>query len=411
MGKHFGFSGSTIVAGGGKTLCGLILGLIVCTEDVGAATYYISPTGSDAAAGTSTSVPWKTWSKALGASTSCGDTLLVMDGTFTTATHGNAGLTRVCTAGNEFTIRAINQRVPLISNSGGVTGALASGLQITSSAYIIVDGLRIKCADNTAGDNNSQPMRVVSSNHMTLKNLLLYESNRYMNAQILNVSASTNVLVEDTEIYKFHRHGLGIGSSSSFVTARRLYCHSRNWADIPGGFPSGVTTRGDGCVAIYPGNDSTLENVLAENTFELVEINATANSSQGRRNHVLGSVAFGNATYPSSRGIMLDTRGDTAAGQVQDTVIRDVVVIGTVGQHAIASRSALNTQIFNTTVFDGDNRAFSVQDLGGTGGGVSSFFCTNCMSINSVTGFFLDTADVKHMDRHELEYVWEHNKQ
>ena len=304
MGKHFGFSGSTIVAGGGKTLCGLILGLIVCTEDVGAATYYISPTGSDDAAGTSTSVPWRTWSKALGASTSCGDTLLVMDGTFTTATHGNAGLTRVCTAGNEFTIRAINQRVPLISNSGGVKGALASGLQITNSAYITVDGLRIKSADNAAGDNNSQPMRVVSSHHMILKNLLLYENNRYYNTQILNVSASTNVLVEDMEMYKFHRHGLGIGSGSTFVTVRRLYCNSRSWDDIAGGYVSDTTWQGESCVAIYPGNDNTLENVIAENSLSITEINAASTGGvggYGRRNQVLGSIALGTRVHTVPR--------------------------------------------------------------------------------------------------------------
>src|SRR5262245_45031673 len=58
-------------------------------------TYYISPNGSDTNSGVSTSSPWKTFTYAI-PHLNAGDTLVLMDGTYTTAGSGN--LTINCTA-------------------------------------------------------------------------------------------------------------------------------------------------------------------------------------------------------------------------------------------------------------------------------------------------------------------------
>jgi hypothetical protein len=313
-----------------------------------------------------------------------------MDGTYTVATHGRPSLTKACTVTTPYTIRNQNQRVALLSGDGA-----SYTLRILDSAFITLDGLRIKSVTNTTC-NNSPAVYVQQSNHVTVKNALIYENSNYCNTGLLsfhnnlgNLGSNGNQrgdhLTEDTELYSFHRHA-STSYYSTFNTWRRVYCHSRNRPDIIGGYASASPTRGEGCVAIYPGSDSILENVIAENVLEIVEINAAYGVSMGRRNQVLGSILTGNATYPSSRAIILDSRGNTTAYQVQDTTIRDVVhvYIGSAyTSWAIASRSALNTQMFNVTVIDHGYSAIGAFDQGTTGGGIVSFFCTNCLALNN----------------------------
>ena len=109
-----------------------------------AATYYINDAGSNANAGTSTGAPWLTWAHAFSNSV-CGDTLVVMDGTYTPSVNGNPVLTKVCTVGTVFTVRFQNQRVALIAGTGA-----AASFKVLSSAYIVLDGLRVKSADLAA---------------------------------------------------------------------------------------------------------------------------------------------------------------------------------------------------------------------------------------------------------------------
>src|SRR5689334_6111277 len=61
-----------------------------------AATYYVAPGGNDGAAGTTAATPWHTFAAALPRLTA-GDTLLLLDGTYTAGTTGL--LTANCAAG------------------------------------------------------------------------------------------------------------------------------------------------------------------------------------------------------------------------------------------------------------------------------------------------------------------------
>ena len=63
------------------------LGQIVIAQSATAATYYISPNGNDNNNGTSTTTAWQTFDRAWDA-LQPGDTLLLMDGTYTKATTG-----------------------------------------------------------------------------------------------------------------------------------------------------------------------------------------------------------------------------------------------------------------------------------------------------------------------------------
>ena len=257
MGKrYFRFSGSTAVAGIGKALCGLMLGLIVCTDDVAAATYFISPTGADSNPGVATTSPWLTFAHAM-SRTLCGDILVLKDGAYKTAVHGSLKITKSCTEGNTFTVRAQNQRAAHLQGDGSV-----EVLTINDSAYVTVDGLGVTSADNNTAAGN--PVNVLANNkssNIILRNLLVSRNNRYRNTALVRFGTATNSLIEDSELYSFHRHGVAFSSGANNNVGRRLYANSRAYADISGGYISGNDEKGDAAFTNYPGPTTFMKTV------------------------------------------------------------------------------------------------------------------------------------------------------
>ena len=64
-----------------KVFAAVCVGMLIGLGTANSATYYLSPSGSDGAAGTSEGTAWATFSKAL-QSLYPGDTLIVLDGTY-----------------------------------------------------------------------------------------------------------------------------------------------------------------------------------------------------------------------------------------------------------------------------------------------------------------------------------------
>src|SRR5437868_5657874 len=69
-----------------KIFCAFALSALMVTP-LSASTYYISPSGADGNAGTSTSAPWKTFGHAIPL-LNAGDTLYLLNGTYTSANSG-----------------------------------------------------------------------------------------------------------------------------------------------------------------------------------------------------------------------------------------------------------------------------------------------------------------------------------
>src|SRR5690242_17871247 len=120
-----------------RVLSAILLSLISSTSF--AATNYISPTGNDANSGTSSGSPWRTFAYAINpARASCGDTLILLDGTYGDGTSTGkisvSGLT--CTATTRLTIRALNQRKAKIVDNGS-----GKAVSILNSSYIVLDGI------------------------------------------------------------------------------------------------------------------------------------------------------------------------------------------------------------------------------------------------------------------------------
>jgi hypothetical protein len=394
MGKHFRISGSTILAGICKTLCVPILGLIVYTEGAAAATYFISPMGADSSTGTAIASPWKTFPFAM-SRTVCGDTVVLMNGTYTLTAHGPFEVAKSCTASTVFTVQAQNERAAFISGDGSV-----NSLRITSSAYVTIKGLRVKSAD-FAPCTNQDVVLVTNSDHITLTRMLVHENNRYCNTHLIDLQFSDHVLVEESELYNFHRHGILIYFGGSNIV-RRVYGHSRAHADVAGGYVSATTNQGESCVAIYPSSDNILENIICENALSIAETNASSEASMGRRNQFLGNILLGTRTYGTNSyyGYIITARSNTAAGQPRDNTFKNNVIINigdetSGGGVGIFSRSSYNTRVENATVINARVTGFVADEVAATGGGTYSFFCTNCLSIgNDVAGFSV-TSDIQ----------------
>lgn len=292
-----------------------------------AATRYISPSGSNSNNGQSTSTPWLTFAHAF-ANTSCGDTLLLMNGTYGDGTStGLLDIRKVCTAGNEYTIRALNSRQAKIQDTTGNYAVL-----VWEAAYIILDGLYGASVDNTDFGNNTSgkgnPSSVRFSHHITVKNGVWANPNRYSNTTPMGAFKSQDVLFEDNEAYVFHRHCLTAWQSER-ITVRRQYCNPRG-GRIAGSFNSGNgLNTADSVMSMYPCKDCILENAIADGTTSSMfmnEMNATFGSGvlmSGSK--VLGSICY-KCSYETS--IYMNSRNALGINNTpQNILVRDFATI------------------------------------------------------------------------------------
>jgi hypothetical protein len=355
----------------------LFLGIPVWGQ---ATTYYINDTGSDANLGTSAVTPWLSWAYAFAKST-CGDQLIVMDGIYTTTENGAFSLKKVCTVGTAYTVIAQNERKALLNGDGKTVPLL-----ISNSAYITVQGLRVKNSDNAQGLANSN-VYVANSNHITLRRLLVSHNNRYFNDHLIQLTRSPYSLVEENELYYFHRHAIILhGTSNSIV--RRNYCHARNYADISGGFPSGAASTGDDCGVVYPGNDNIIENNIADGP--LLKGFAVQALGAGRGNGFYGNISIG-----ADIGVSLDVRGTGLSMMPRDTLIENMVVVGP-SSMGIRSRGAKNTQCNHCMVLSTKNGIAADTVAGEPGDGDYSFFSNNSLVSGSSAGTgFAVTSEIQ----------------
>lgn len=344
------------------------------------ATYYISPTGSDANPGTSAK-PWLTFAYAIDpARATCGDTLLLTNGTYGDDTStGKIFISRlICTVGNELTIRALNQRQAKIVDNG--TGR---PVNIENSAYIVVDGLYARSTDNIGGKVGT-PFRVNLSHHVTFRNNVARNPNRYANTPVYSALNSQDILYEDNEAYVFHRHCV-TGWQSERIVVRRQYCNPRG-GKIPGGFSAGgmPLSSGDSVFSMYPCKNCILENSIADGTTHpmyLNEMNATFGSGVLMSGStVLGSICYkcnaGNGIYPNSRKV-----ADATNHTPLNITIRDVAIVDYgAPANGIRCSDCVNVTIDHVTVLGtntGSNGISADQTSTGATASQSSITITN----------------------------------
>lgn len=366
--------------------------LIVCSQTLPAqsATYYISPTGSDANPGTSAK-PWLTFAYAIDpARATCGDTLLLANGTYGDDTStGKISISRLlCTVGNELTIRALNQRQAKIVDKGN-----GRPVNIENSAYIIVDGLYARSTDNSSTPVGT-PFRVNLSHHVTFRNNVARNPNRYSNTPVYSSLNSQDILYEDNEAYVFHRHCV-TGWESERIVVRRQYCNPRG-GKISGGFSAGGMPigSGDSVFSMYPCKDCILENSIADGTTNpmfLNEMNATlGNGILMSGSKVLGSICYrcnaGNGIFMNGRKVA-DLNHSPQNITIQNVAIIDFNSIGS----GIRVSDGINVVLDHITILgagSGVNGIRADDSSVGSGPGTNSITITNILVAGLIgTGF------------------------
>lgn len=131
-----------------------------------AATYYVSPTGNNAAAGTSTATAWKTIQFALNMAND-GDVINVMAGTYTGKITWNDG----GAAGIYITLQNYNDDIVILD--GATIGNSQALMYIENKDYIKIDGLKF-----TNHNGNYQPIINLygNNNHIEISNCEFYNT-------------------------------------------------------------------------------------------------------------------------------------------------------------------------------------------------------------------------------------------
>ena len=321
------------------------------------ATYYISPTGSDTNPGTSAK-PWLTFAYAINSARAwCGDTLTLLNGTYGDGTStGKITVSGVvCTAGHELMIVAANQRQAKINDNGS-----GRAVYVLNSAYIIIDGLYARSTDNSGSTSSGYPFFTNRNNHITLKNLVARNPNRYANTHTIAVENSQDVLLEDNEAYVFHRHCVEAWVSER-VVVRRQYCNPRG-GRIAGGFgEANGLGKADALVTMYPCRDCIQENTIADGTTNPMYLNEM-NATYGAGILMSGSKVLGSICYKCDygNGIYINSRKVADLNHTpQNVTIRDVAFVD------------WNSNANGLRVTDGVNILLDHITLLSTGGGVN----------------------------------------
>lgn len=320
---------------------------------------------------------------------SAGDTLILRDGYYTGFSNYMLVSGLNGTANAPYTIRAENERrawIELTQREYNTDGDRDAVVAVRNSSYIVIEGLRTNDNDdNSCGHVNcvTDNVFVNNSHHITLRKFLVSHNNRWGNGHLFDIQNSNNIIVEDSELYDFHRHGVAFQVVDSSII-RRVYCNSRLFpCAIPGGgmcWNAGdENNRGDACTAIYPGNNNIIENVISENNDHLTEHNASGTTVN---NQVLGSIALND-----SEGAFIDSRTYDLNGMPRSSHFKDFVVInGT--DRGVIFWGTVDSRCDNCSFFNNDNYGLQIYDGGDTGSYpvIPSSFSDNSLFIGSPTG-------------------------
>jgi len=338
-------------------------------------TYYIAPGGSDENDGKSPDAPWQSFEHAI-SQLRPGDTLGLLDGTYTIKLNGmvhvDAGRMGNAVQGRSnapITLRAINERQAILKTDGLVPALFAKRTRYWNFLGLTAVGTDKKTNQKNPLHYDSPGMESVYAlididmcANISLKRCLAIHSNRLGfdgNNHVYLISRSHDVIVEECEVYKHHRHGM-INWRSENGTFRRCYINPRgHWKDdsdlhldIAGIRMFGGRRWSSEAISFYRSSWGIIENCINEGNnigFNSHGGDTFAVNIGGSWNHFLGNISLNN--YHASR---IDARREpfTEAKPVIGNVVRDFVAIGFYGKGLWFS-SASDSIVENVTIYNG----------------------------------------------------------
>lgn len=292
-----------------------------------AETYYVAPDGDDSGDGRTEATAMRSFERAL-ENLRPGDTLALLDGTYTFDENGP--LTADCARGVAngssdawITVRAVHERQAWIKGDG-----TKIPVQVRGCRFWRLEGLRVSSADQPKGATHN--VLFVGASDVEARRLLVHDVNRYVNSGGIGANRSQRALIEECEVYFFHRHGVSIWKSDN-ITVRRTYIDARSAADIPGGFASHDCCRdgGDDGVSLYFSSNSLVENTItvdSEGVFNISGESTASGNPGGQNNRFRGNISYRDLRLG---GVFSQSRNlDGDSQPVAGIDIRDLLVIG-----------------------------------------------------------------------------------
>jgi hypothetical protein len=235
----------------------------------GGRSYYLATTGIDTNTGGQTT-PWRTFNRAWPA-LQPGDTLLLMDGTYTEPISPNV---RNGQAGKPITVKAMNDGKAIIDGQGSTRP------MVINASWFVFEGLVVR---NGYNDN----LRVEGDNNV-FRRMSFYNVGTDINSSIVFVAGDNNLL-EDVAAAGSGRYMLEIYEGSG-NTIRRGFAMYGTW---DGRQFCGVAWPNGYNVGVYNGSNNTVENTLAYARAPSAGIMVQANfdTAIADNNQILGSMS------------------------------------------------------------------------------------------------------------------------
>ena len=279
------------------------------------------------------------------------------------------------------------------------------------SSWWVVDGIQCSGADKGGKEVlRGDIFLMTNCQNMIIRRLLAHHNNRHFNSGGVSINSCQNCLVEECELYFFHRNGYSAFQSDG-ITFRRCYANSRGCPDIAKGRGSHEISQdgGDAAFTAYYSSNCTFENCISEYKNEGFSViggkDTVAGKPSGENVHYLGCISINDHRAMSYQSRDKGTGIQTA----RDCVARDFLVVHH-QRKGILTRAAKNITLENITVIGGKTPAFeanfarhvvgkgqtiwpSNKDIGG-----SQFRLANWLVIDTDSTFDGVPQDDSHLD-------------
>jgi len=283
--------------------------------------YFVSPAGSDAAAGTS-DAPWLTLQHAAD-SVAAGDVVTVRAGTyvgFDLETDGTAAAPVTFHAESGVTISQRNATTP-------------DGINLEGADYVVVEGFRVDGGGGTGIPRAG--IRSVTNTNVVIRNNVCNRHGRWG----IFTGFSENVLIENNEASRsVTEHGIYVSNSADHPTVRG----NRVW----GNNANGIHFNGDAS----QGGDGIISGALVEDN--VIWGNGVAGGSGINCDGVQDSVIRNNVLYDNhASGISL-YRIDAAQGGKNNLIVNNTVIVAADGRWALNIQDgSTGNRVFNNVLY------------------------------------------------------------
>ena len=247
--------------------------------------YYVSPQGDDGNDGVSAGAPWRTFAHAWEV-LQPGDTLLLLDGTYTAATTGVIQPNiRNGEQGRPITIKARNDGKALIDGEGQTIPVRLGenwGPSGPIGDWFVVEGI-------VARNGTLSSIRLEHAHHNVLRRVSAYDADPDDNSLAIGIAWSDDNLVEDFVAAGTGRYMVNVFTSRG-NTLRRGFTMWQRW---DGRHFCGVSWPNGNNVGVYNSSDTTVENVIAYGRGVTgIFIQANDDTAVADNNQILGSMAL-----------------------------------------------------------------------------------------------------------------------